>query len=88
MREVIYKKAFKKQYKLMQLRGKEMSKLKQVITLLAHDAPLAPAYRDHALSGDFAGFRDLHIEPDWLLLYQKKEAKDFPEGRATAYKLS
>jgi mRNA interferase YafQ len=34
-------------------------------------------YRDHGLSGDF---RDLHIEPDWLLLYQKKSSKDFPEG--------
>lgn len=57
-----------------------MIKLKQVIALLAHDLPLPPAYRDHALSGDFTGFRDLHIEPDWLLLYQKKDAKDFPEG--------
>jgi mRNA interferase YafQ len=37
-------------------------------------------YKNHALSGDFVGFRDLHIEPDWLLLYQKKDTKDFPEG--------
>ena len=81
MREIIYKNAFKKQYKLMQSRGKKANKLKEIITLLANDSVIPTSYRDHQLTGEFSGFRELHIEPDWLLIYQKKEANDeFPEG--------
>ena len=32
--------------------------------------PLAPRYRDHALKGDYKGFRECHIQPDWLLIYR------------------
>jgi mRNA interferase YafQ len=35
--------------------------------------PPPPGYRDHALKGDRAGYRDLHIEPDWLMLYRIKD---------------
>jgi mRNA interferase YafQ len=41
-----------------------------VVTLLAEQQDLPLEYRDHALRGDWVGFRDLHIEPDWLLLYR------------------
>ena len=51
-------------------RGKDMGKLRAVLTLLAREVSLPPEYRDHPLRGDWAGFRDLHIEPDWLLLYR------------------
>jgi mRNA interferase YafQ len=47
-----------------------MAKLRAVLTLLAQEQPLPAEYRDHALRGDWIGFRDLHIEPDWLLLYR------------------
>jgi len=61
---------FKKDVKLAQKRGKDMGKLKAVLSLLIEQSPLPALYRDHALSGDWKGFRDLHIEPDWLLLYR------------------
>ena len=50
--------------------GSDMEKLKAVIELLAQAAPLPTAYRDHQVSGQWDGFRDLHIEPDWLLIYR------------------
>lgn len=53
----------------MEKRGKDMARLKAVILTLIEGAPLAPRHRDHAL-GEWLGYRDLHIEPDWLLLYR------------------
>ncbi len=41
-----------------------------MILLLVEDAALEPRYRDHPLKGEWLGYRDLHIEPDWLLLYR------------------
>ncbi|MXX90361.1 MAG: type II toxin-antitoxin system YafQ family toxin [Boseongicola sp. SB0677_bin_26] len=61
---------FRKDMKRMRKRGKDMEKLATAVTMLARQDALPPEYRDHALSGDWAGFRDLHIEPDWLLLYR------------------
>lgn len=61
---------FRKDVKRAEKRGKDMAKLRTVLTLLANETPLPPEYRDHALRGDWIGFRDLHIEPDWLLLYR------------------
>ena len=52
-----------------------MVKLKAVILLLLDDKPLEPRHRDHALKGDWVGYRDLHIEPDWLLLYRLTETE-------------
>jgi mRNA interferase YafQ len=61
---------FKKDVKLAQRRGKDMSKLKAILLLLMEGRALPPECRDHPLKGDWKGFRDLHIEPDWLLLYR------------------
>ena len=47
-----------------------MGKLREVLALLASGAGLPERYRDHALQGDWKGYRDLHIEPDWLLVYR------------------
>ena len=60
---------FRKDYKLLQRRGLDMSKLEHVVALLAAGTPLAEQYHDHALVGDFAGFRECHVTPDWLLIY-------------------
>lgn len=73
MRQIERTGAFKRQYKLMLKRGKDEAKMRAVIALLADDKPLPDACRDHALTGNLAGFRDCHIEPDWLLLYAKKK---------------
>lgn len=54
----------------MQKRGKDISKLTAVLSLLANGNPLPPNYHDHSLSGNLADFRECHIEPDWLLIYK------------------
>jgi mRNA interferase YafQ len=67
--------AFRKDVKRLEKRRKDMAKLKVVILLLIDEAPLDPRYRDHPLKGPWAGYRDLHIEPDWLLLYRVSETE-------------
>ena len=67
---------FRKQLKLMLRRGKSESEIKSVIVMLAEDQALPPKYKDHPLTGNFGGFRDCHIQPDWLLIYKKQDSGD------------
>ena len=67
--EIVHTTQFRKDYKLMMKRGKDKKKLEEVLRLLADGSQLSPEKRDHALTGDYAGFRECHIEPDWLLIY-------------------
>ena len=69
MRSVSSTGTFKKDVKRAKKRGKDLSKLKKAIDLLLEAAPLPPSYKDHPLHGEFVGSRDLHIEPDWILIY-------------------
>lgn len=64
---------FKKDVKLAGRRGKDLAKLKDVIDLLIDGDVLPPQFKDHPLRGDFAGSRDCHIEPDWVLIYTLAE---------------
>jgi len=57
---------FRRDVKLAERRGKDLSKLREVLLLLAEGQPLAPRYKDHPLSGEWKHCRDCHIEPDWL----------------------
>lgn len=75
MREFVRSTAFRRDVKRAQKRGKPMGKLKAVIALLVEDAPLPERLKDHPLRGDWSGWRDLHIEPDWLLLYRLTETE-------------
>ena len=61
---------FKKDIKRALKRGKDLSKLKAVVDLLLADLRLSPKNRDHPLGGNWAGHRDCHIEPDWILIYK------------------
>jgi mRNA interferase YafQ len=61
---------FRRDVKRAEKRGKDMDKLRAVLSLLIEESPLPAAYGDHPLKGDWNGFRDLHLEPDWLLLYR------------------
>jgi len=61
-----------------------LSKLCDVLTLLIAAEPLPPRLKDHPLTGDWGGYRDCHIEPDWLLLY-KIDGNDLILGRTVAY---
>lgn len=69
MREIVRSTQFKRDVKLAKKRGKDMTKLQELI-LLAEGTPLPPSYKDHPLGGDWNYYRDSHIEPDWLLLYR------------------
>ena len=60
---------FKKDSKRMKRRGLNMKKLTDVIELLQAGKELPSANHDHSLSGAYAGFRECHIDPDWLLVY-------------------
>ena len=70
MREIVRSVQFKRDVKRLQKRGKDMSKLRELILLLSEEAPLPPRFKDHPLSGKWKHHRDSHIEPDWLLLYK------------------
>ena len=59
--------------KLAGKRGKDLEKLKTVIDLLIEGDALPVQYKDHPLRGNFAGSRDCHLEPDWLLIYTLTE---------------
>ena len=69
MYQVKFTTAFKKSYKLMQKRGLNMTDLDTVIDTLRQGKKLDDRYRDHSLSGNYIGFRECHIKPDWLLIY-------------------
>ena len=70
MLTIKYQAAFKKDYKRIVKRGYDMRLLEKVIELLANQKPLPEKTRDHQLSGDYAGCRECHITPDWLLIYE------------------
>lgn len=61
---------FKRDVKRAEKHGKDMDKLKATLSLLIEQKPIPASYNDHPLRGDWKGWRDLHIEPDWLLLYR------------------
>lgn len=68
--DIIVSNKFRKDVKLAQKRGLSLAKLEKVVNLLAEAVPLDAKYRDHALSGNYADFRECHIMPDWLLIYR------------------
>lgn len=70
MLTIKYQAAFKKDYKRIVKRGYDTRLLEKVIELLANQKPLPEKNRDHQLSGDYAGCRECHITPDWLLIYE------------------
>jgi mRNA interferase YafQ len=69
MYQVKFTSAYKKGYKLMKKRGLDISLLDDVVDKLRQGIPLEKKYRDHELKGNYAGFRECHIKPDWLLIY-------------------
>lgn len=66
---------FKRDVKRMQRQGRRLEKLKSVLETLVKGQPLAASYRDHVLVGQYAGTRECHIEPDWLLIYELAETE-------------
>jgi mRNA interferase YafQ len=71
----VYSSRLKHDITRLKRQGKDLRKLRRVITLLATETPLPPTYRDHMLKGSWVGFRDCHVEPDWVLIYAIRGGK-------------
>jgi mRNA interferase YafQ len=68
--KIVLSNRFKKDLKIAKKRGLDLDQLKTVVNKLANGEKLEKKYRDHGLVGDYAGFRECHIQPDWLLVYR------------------
>ena len=73
MLEIVPSNQFRKDLKLAKKRGLKMEHLRDVVNTLASEQKLADKYRDHGLTEDYLGFRECHVEPDWLLVYRIDE---------------
>jgi mRNA interferase YafQ len=63
-------KRFEKDYKKSLKSGRDMARLKQVMSWIANEQTLLPALRDHKLIGNYQGRRECHLAGDWLLIYK------------------
>ena len=72
--EIKFTAQFKKDLKLAKRQNKDLDKLFDVVHALAEGKKLDAEYRDHELSGKYKGTRECHVEPDWLLVYEIREA--------------
>ena len=75
-RRVVNSTQFRRDVRLANKQGKDIVLLEQIIDLLADDIPLPVKHRDHALHGNWKGYRECHVTPDWLLVYQKTNRGD------------
>jgi mRNA interferase YafQ len=75
MYEIVYSKQFKKDYKLAVKRNLNISALRLIITRLANGETLPAKNKDHLLKGEYTGYRECHIQPDWLLVYRINESR-------------
>ena len=66
---------FRKDLKWLRKRGAYIRKLDGALKILCAEKPLPERYRDHPLVGDYIGFRECHISPDWLLIYAVDKGK-------------
>jgi mRNA interferase YafQ len=74
MRTIDRQAAFRRDFKREKLSGRYKNfdnMIIEVLTLLATDTPLPERYNDHPLTGNWLGFRECHIKPDLLLIYEK-----------------
>lgn len=74
MRTIEHSRAFRRDFRRIKAnpRYRNLDSLLQgILDLLTSDQPLPPRSRDHALTGDWAGYRECHVRPDLLLIYQK-----------------
>jgi mRNA interferase YafQ len=69
MLEIIYKNSFLKDWKKLKKRGYAYDKLESLLNLIVSQQPLPEKQRLHTLKGAWSGYKECHIEPDWLLIY-------------------
>lgn len=67
--ELVLSGRFKKSLKIAKKRGLNISLLDAIVDKLLQGIPLDKKYKDHPLKGKWDGFRECHVQPDWLLIY-------------------
>ncbi|MBC8462617.1 MAG: type II toxin-antitoxin system YafQ family toxin [Deltaproteobacteria bacterium] len=70
MFQLVFTNRFRKDVKLVQKRGFEMDLLKNAINSLEKSGELPGENRPHKLSGDYSGFWEAHLKPDWLIIWK------------------
>lgn len=70
MLKIRYSSTFKRDYKTIVKRGYNIKVFEEALQILIEERPLPPKHLDHALIGDYMGYRECHISPDWLLVYK------------------
>jgi mRNA interferase YafQ len=70
MLELVLTNQFKKDYTLAEKRRRNMSRIKEVMSLIVEQKTLPSQYHNHLLHGDYEGKSECHIQPDWLLIYR------------------
>ena len=70
MLKVEYTTRFKRDLKLAKKRKNDMAFLQEIMNHIEHEKPLSARLKDHPLTGNWKAHRELHIEPDWLLVYK------------------
>lgn len=70
MLDLVWSKRFKKDYGRAAMQGRDLRKLDALLEYLTTETPLPPKYEDHPLKGDWAHYRDAHVEFDWILVYR------------------
>lgn len=75
MLEIITTSAFDKDYKILKKRGYNLKLLQEVVEKLANEEVLPAKYRNHQLIGNYIGYMECHIRPDWLLIYKIEKNK-------------
>jgi mRNA interferase YafQ len=75
MREIRQTGQFKRDVKRMKKRGKDFTVFREVIKRIAASETLELRFRDHPLFGEYQGSRECHVEPDWLLIYERTETE-------------
>ena len=71
--DIVWTSQFKKDYKLAMKRHFDIGLLDDIIRQLASRETLPEKNRDHFLTGEWKGYRECHIQPDWLLSYRIEE---------------
>ena len=70
MLKLVYLSKFVTDLKLAKKQHKKFSELEKIVTLLQQNQLLPPKNHNHKLKGDYAGYWECHVEPDWLLIYK------------------
>ena len=70
MLEFQHSSAFKKEIRQAAFQGRDIMKMFPPLITLLNGQPLPPQYQDHPLRGEWAGYRDFHVEPDWIIIYR------------------